>query len=95
MGINTISRFAAKCSVLLNKEERSTTHYSRRSAATTLVESGISIVGLCHVGRWKRLVTAQEYQEHSNFKKEDRADRLNMTDDKKDKGSPAEKKAWS
>ena len=95
MGINTTGGFSGKCAVILNKEGCFTAHYFRRSAATVLVESGISVVGICHVGRWKNLVTAQEYQEHNNFEKEDRADRLDMTDGKKDEGSPVKKEARS
>ena len=93
MGINTIGGFSGKCTVILNKEGRFTTHSFRRSAATALTESRISVVRLCHAGRWKRLVTAQEYQEHSNLEKEDHADRLDMTDGKKDEGSPAKKRS--
>ena len=40
------------------------------------MESGISVVGLCHAGRWKSLTTAQEYIEDSTVEKNDRADRL-------------------
>ena len=92
MGINTIAGFAGKCAVILNKEGRFTVHSFRRSAATALAESGISVVGLCHAGRRKSLVTAQEYHEHSTFEKEDRVDRLDTTDGTKEEGSPAKKK---
>ena len=37
------------------------------------------------------MVTAQEYQEHSTFEKEDHADRLDMMDGKKEEGSTAKK----
>ena len=91
MGINTIVAFAAKCAVLLNKDGCFTAHSFCRLATTTLAEFGISVLGLCHAGRWKSFVTAQEYQGHNIFKKEDRADRLNMINDKKDEGLPAKK----
>ena len=51
IGINTIDGFAGKCAVILNKEGHFTAHSFRRSATTTLAESGISVVGICHAGR--------------------------------------------
>ena len=93
MGINTIGKFAGICAVILNKEGRFTAHSFRRSAATSLVGSGISVVGLYHTERWKFLVTVQEYQEFSNFEKENYVDRLDMTDGKKDEGLPAKKRS--
>ena len=52
-----------------------TTYSIRRSdyAAIDLTEAGISVVALCHAGRWGSLVTAQEYQEHTGYEKRERA----------------------
>ena len=52
-------------------------------------------MGIYHAGRWTILVTTQEYKEHSDYEKKDHADRLDMTDDKKDGLFPAKKQKHS
>ena len=53
-----------------------TTHCWRRSAATVLANSGISVIGLKRAGRWKNLETAEHYLEHSAPVLDDRMNRL-------------------
>ena len=71
MGTKMVGKLAKNVAVWVHGEEKAkklrlTTHSFRRSAATSLAEYGISIVALCHAGRWASVVTAQEYQEHSS-----------------------------
>ena len=53
-----------------------TCHCWRRSAATELANSGISLLGLKRAGRWKNLKSAEEYLEHSIPVQRDRMTRL-------------------
>ena len=53
-----------------------TSHVWRRSAATELANSGISLLGLKRAGRWKNLASAEEYLEHSIPVQQDRVNRL-------------------
>ena len=81
MGTKMVGKLAKNVAVWVHGEEKAkklrlTTHSFRRSAATSLEEYGISIVALCHAGRWASVVTAQEYQEHSSYGKRDLAARL-------------------
>lgn len=46
-------------------DKRLTSHTWRRSAATILANSGISVLGLKRAGRWKNLESAEHYIEHS------------------------------
>ena len=68
-GINKISALLKAIAKWLGKSGSFTAHSFRRSAATSLAEVGISVVGLCHAGRWASLKTAQECQEHSSLEK--------------------------
>ena len=78
MGCNRISLLAKEIAVYLGKPDVSkfTAHSFRRSGGTALAEAGISVVGLCHAGRWASLKTAQEYQEHTGLEKMERVDML-------------------
>ena len=82
-GINKIRNLAHKCACWIHGEDyvvkmkkKFTTHSFRRSAATALAETGISVVRLCHSGRWGSIVTAQEYQEYNSLEKRERATML-------------------
>ena len=75
-GQHNLAKNAKAIATWLQKEGNYTAHSFRRSGATALAESGISVVGLCHAGRWKSLVTAQEYQEDTDLQKSDRASRM-------------------
>ena len=76
LGLNKLNGFSKVAAKLLGKEGNFTTHSFRRSGATALAESGISVVGLCNSGRWKSLVTAQEYHDDTEAQKRDRVERL-------------------
>jgi len=82
MGEGQISKFAVELAQRLEKDDigKYTAKSFRRSAATQLVEAGISIVGLCEAGNWKSTETAREYTEHSTISTENR---MNMLDGKK------------
>ena len=71
-----------------------TTHSWRRSAATILANSGISVIGLKRAGRWRNLETAEHYLEHSAPVLEDRMNRLDQLktgDDEEEWGVDGEK----
>ena len=63
---------ATKCGL----KGKHTTHSFRRAAATTLAESGMSIVALSPAGRWKIYKTAEGHTEYRNVEKDDRMSRL-------------------
>ena len=75
-GPNKLSALPKRIQKFLGKEGNYTPHTFRRSGATALAEAGISIVALCHAGRWSNLKTAQEYQEHSELQKTERVNLL-------------------
>ena len=80
-GQNNLASQAKAMAVFLHLTGNFSAHSFRRSGATALAESGISVVGLCHAGRWKSLVTAQEYQEDTVAQKSDRASRMDASDE--------------
>ena len=57
-GINKIGGLAKSIALWLGITGNFTAHSFRRSAATSLAEAGISVVSLCHAGRWSSLKTA-------------------------------------
>ena len=67
MGVNNVANMAPELAQRLGKPNTNkfTAKSFRRSAATQLVEAGISIVGLCEAGNWKSVSTAREYTEYS------------------------------
>ena len=67
LGLNKLNGCSKVAAKLLGKEGSFTTHSFRRSGATALAESG----------RWKSLVTAQEYHNDTEAQKRDRVERLN------------------
>ena len=74
---NTILR---RIEAFLGLEEKSlTAHCYRRSAATELANSGISLLGLKRAGRWRTLQSAEEYLEHSLPVQRDRMMRLDTS----------------
>ena len=80
-GINNISTLSKNIATWLKKPPGYyTLHSFCRSGATSLAESGISVIELCHAGRWASQKTAAEYQEHSERGKGERADRLDGVD---------------
>ena len=71
-GINKVKGLAKTIATKCGLIGKCTTHSFRRSASTSLAESGMSIVALCHAGRWKSYKTAKGCTEHSNVEKNDR-----------------------
>eukprot|EP00957_Ditylum_brightwellii_P101289 7718492-Ditylum_brightwellii.AAC.1 len=49
-----------------------TTHFTRRSGATSLADTGISITSLKRAGHWKSTKVAEEYLENSAAQKTNR-----------------------
>ena len=65
------------CAIWLGKDPKNfTPHSFRRSAATALANSGISVVGLTHAGRWKSTNVAQEYIADTDIARAEVANRL-------------------
>ena len=61
-GESGISDTVKKCAEWLGKSPKNfSAHSFRRFSATALANSGISVVGLTHAGRWKSTDVAQEY----------------------------------
>jgi len=80
MGKDRIRIILRRIELFLGLEPNSlTAHVFRRSAATELANSGISLLGLKRAGRWKNLQTAEEYLEHSLPVLRDRMNRLDTT----------------
>ena len=77
MGKMKHSATLRKIELFLNlAPKRLSSHYWRRSAATELANSGISLLGLKRAGRWKNLKSAEEYLEHCLPVQRDRMTRL-------------------
>ena len=82
MGDGQVSKFAKVLAERLEKPKKNahTAKSFRRSAATQLVEAGVSIVGLCEAGNWKSLDAAREHTEHSTVATKSR---MSMLDGRK------------
>ena len=77
MGRDCINKTLRHIETFLGLEPNSlTAHCFRRTAATILANSGISVLGLKRAGRWKGIKSAEEYLEHSLPVQQDRLDRL-------------------
>ena len=77
MGIKKHNTILRRIEVFLKLPSNSlTAHVWRRSAATELANSGISLLGLKRADRWKKLASAEEYLGHSLPVQKDRVDRL-------------------
>ena len=77
MGRDRINKILRRIETFLNLEANSlTAHCFRRTAATMLANSGISLLGLKRAGRWKGIKSAEEYLEHSLPTQRDRMERL-------------------
>ena len=88
MGEHDLSKMAEELAVRLDKDPKNhSTKSFRRSAATQLAESGISIIGSQIVGNWKGVTTQLEHMEHSNRSCNDRMSML----DGEDEESPEKK----
>ena len=80
MGKNRLRHILRQIEILLGLEPNTlSAHVFRRTAATILANSGISLLGLKRAGRWKTLQTAEEYLEHSLPALRDRMNRLDTT----------------
>ena len=60
-GVNKVNVLAKDEATKHNMELKHNSHSFRRTAATTLAESGVSIVDMCHAGRWKSYKTEEGY----------------------------------
>ena len=81
-GINTVRAWAKLAATMLKKPaDGYTTHSFRRSAATALADSGVSITNLKRHGRWKSDAVAEGYIDNSAPLLEEKMNLLN--------GSPA------
>ena len=76
MDSNTIADLVKGVASWLIKDRKVTTHSFCRRGASALAESGISISGICHAGRWSSIKVAQEYTEHTEYEKTGRVEQL-------------------
>ena len=78
MGEGQITLFVSMLAKKLEKpkENNYAAKSFRRSAATQLVEAGMSVAGLLEAGNWKSTETAREHAEHSNISTETRMEML-------------------
>ena len=81
MGKDRVNKILRRIEDFLNLAPNSLTcHCFRRTAATILANSGISVLGLKRAGRWKGIKSAEEYLEHSIPTQRDRMVRLDPFD---------------
>eukprot|EP00957_Ditylum_brightwellii_P171631 13066977-Ditylum_brightwellii.AAC.1 len=67
------------------KENLLTTQFARRSTATALADTGISMTNLKRVGRWKSDKVAEGYLENSKMQKKEQMKMLDAEPPKKKK----------
>ena len=78
MGKDMLSRMLSRvCELLDMPFEEVTGHVWRRSGATALANSGMSILNLKRAGRWRSLSSCEQYLEHCDKVIFDRMNRLN------------------
>lgn len=76
MGINGLGNLPKLAATYLDKAGTHTGYSFRHSSATALAKSGISVIGLCHAGRWNSVSIAQEYLEDTTIEKQEICDRF-------------------
>ena len=75
-GRRAVERMAEHIGDALNFEEELTTHFVRRTSATLLADTGISLLHLQKAGRWKSAGVCQEYVEDSTNRRTETMKRL-------------------
>ena len=76
MDTNAVTDLVKGFASWLGKDRTFTTYSFRRSGASALVKSSISVVGLYHADRWFRMKVAQDYTEHMEYEKTVHVERL-------------------
>ena len=77
MGKDQLTKMLDNICVFLSKpRDQVTGHVWRRSAATCLANSGMSLINLKRAGRWKSVTSCEKYLEHCLSIKLDRMNRL-------------------
>ena len=77
MGVRKAVSFCRMIEKKLDLESNSlSTHFGRRSGATSLADAGISLTNLKRAGRWASQKACEEYLDHSHATKMDRLEML-------------------